>query len=346
MKRRNLLGGLAGALFTALVARRASADGGPLSLLVAGPNGGVLSRWGNACALAFSNGIPGTPAILAQTVGGLDGVTGANQLDTQVTPDGHTAALLPGAALLAFLIGDSRVHFDPTRWTPLMSGNASGVLLLRTQPGTPTDIDYLKSLAPLRIAADAPQSADLAALLALARLGIATAPVFGLRGTAAKASAFADGTVDAVFLCGEGVPADAAALTAAGAAPLFSLGVLDDNGAIGPDPQFPDLPDAITFGGSVTSPLDAAYQAAAAAARLDFLLVLPHLTDPTSVALWTQAAQAAGQDPALTSAADASAITLQPAPVLGSALTALALSPTAQASLQDFLSKSLGWQPE
>ena len=76
-------------------------------------------------------GFPGRPQIMTQPVGGLDGVTGANRLDALVVPDGKTAAILPGAALIAWLTGDSRVHFDPTRWVPLMAGANSGVLVVR-----------------------------------------------------------------------------------------------------------------------------------------------------------------------------------------------------------------------
>lgn len=344
MKRRTMLWGLAS---VPLLTGSAGADtsDGPLTLLVAGPDGGATSRWGNACVQAMAGSFPGATALLPQAVGGLDGVSGANQLDAQVMPDGKTAALIPGAALIAFLTGDSRVHFDPTRWTPLLAGTVPGVLMLRGAAGSTPGLEALKAAAPLRIAASAPQSPDLAALLALARLGVTTAPVFGLRDTAAKANAFANGEVDALFLCGEGAPADAAALTAAGAVPVFSLGALAADGTISPDPQFPDLPDALSLGTGSASPLDAAYLAAAAAARLDFLLVLPRLTDPAAVTQWTQAAQAAAQDPAFMSAAEASAVTLQPAAVLSQALTALVLPGPAQTGLQDFLSKTLGWQP-
>jgi hypothetical protein len=344
MKRRQVLATLA----AALVAGKARADAvsGPFSLLVAGTDGGAMARWGNALAQALSTGFPNNPAVLAQTVGGLDGVTGANQLDTQVMPDGKTAALVPSAALFAFLTGDSRVHFDPTHWTPVLAGATSGVLVVRGQAGSPLDLDALKALAPLRIAADTPQGPDLAALLAVARLGITLAPTFGLRGINAKAEAFNNGAVDAVFLFGENTPAEVSAARAAGAQAVFCLGTLNTEGAVQPDPLFPDLPDALAYGGSISSPLDAAYQAAAAAARLDFSLVLPHLTDPDSVALWADAATNAAQDPAFSSAASASGVALQAAAVLANALPALSLSPADQDALQSFLAKALGWQPD
>ncbi|WP_298286070.1 hypothetical protein [Acidocella sp.] len=319
---------------------------GPLTLLCAGPDGGLVSRWGSACTQAFDGSFPGNAAVLAQAVGGLDGVSGANQFDAQMMPDGRGAAMLPGAALTAYLTGDQRVHYDPTRWTPVLAGITPGVLMVRAAAGAVPDLAALQAFSPLKLAADQAESADLAALLALARLNVATSPVFGLRGAETKTRAFLDGSVDAVFLSGEGVPADVSALNAAGAVAVLSLGQFDTEGRIVSDPLFPDLPDVAGFGPAASPFLERAYQAAAAAARLDFLLVLPHLTSPDAVAQWTQAAETARQSETLAEAASASAVTLAPAPVLAAALAALSLSEADAASLQAFLVKSYGWQPD
>ncbi|MDE1907303.1 MAG: hypothetical protein KGH75_12720, partial [Rhodospirillales bacterium] len=314
-------------------------------LLVAGPDGGQTSRWGNAFALAVANAYPGTPNIVAEPVGGLDGVTGANRLDALLVPDGRSAAILPGAALLAFITGDSRVHYDPTHWTPVLAGFNSGVLMLRAPAGSTPTLATLQKMAPLRIGVAQTQSGDLAALLALARLGIATAPVFGLHGSAEKTRAFIGGAVDAVFISGEGVPEDITPLIASGAVPAFCLGVPGADGIAEPDPLFPGLSLASAFGPAVNPLLDTAYEAAAAAARLDFLLVLPRLTDPSAVAQWRSAAQQAATSQAVSAAAAASSISLQPAPVLANALTALAIVPAEQPQLLAFLAKNYGWQP-
>jgi len=319
-----------------------------LSLLVAGPDGEQTSRWGNACALAMSAGFPGGPRLITDPEGGLDGVTGANRLDALVMPDGKTAAILPGAALIAWMTGDSRVHFDPTRWVPVMAGANSGVLVARLGDKTPSptvpSLQALLEFAPLRIAVDRPESNDLAALLALQGMGVKLAPVFGLRGTAAKTRAFVSGEVDAVFLCGEGVPEDTAPLAANAGVPVFSLGQMDAAGVISPDPLFPGVPHAASFAGSGVT-LSAAYCAAAAAARLDFFMVLPKLTDPDAVAAWRQAARAAIADPGVAAAASASAVTLQRAAETSAALQALDISANDQAGLQAYLTTNFGWHP-
>jgi hypothetical protein len=318
---------------------------GPLTLLVAGPDGQQTSRWGSACALALAAAWPGTPEILTEPVGGLDGVTGGNRLDALVVPDGMTAAILPGASLMAWLTGDSRVHFDPTRWVPLMAAGGSGVLVVRLPAGAVPSLGALRAMAPVRLAVDQPQSNDLVSLLALTRLQVRTAPVFGLREVDARMRAFVAGEVDAVFVSGENVLADIAPLSAAGGVPVFSLGCALADGTLVADPEFPAVPDVISFGGDTPPFLDTVFRAAVAVARLDFLMVLPRLTDPGAVAQWQQAALGAIAMPALSAAASASSIVLEPAPVLGVALDALNRVAAEQTDLQAYLAKSFGWQP-
>lgn len=346
MRRRRLMSGIMGAGVAPLLPRMAIADGASsLALLVAGPLGARTSRWGNACALAMQTGFAGGPQIVTQPVGGLDGVTGANQLDALVMPDGRTAAILPGAALIAWLTGDSRVHFDPTRWVPVMAGCNSGVLVVRIPAGASPTLAMLKAMAPLQLAADQPQSNDLAVLLALAGMNVPTAPVFGLRDIGAKTRAFLAGEVNAVFVSGEGVPEDIAPLTAGGGVPVFSLGGWAADGSVAADPLFAALPDVAVFGENAASALDPEYRAAAAAARLDFILVLPKLTAPGAVAQWRQAAVAAIGSPGLSAAARASSVILQPAGIVGAALDELGAVVADQSNLQAFLAQRFGWQP-
>jgi hypothetical protein len=343
IKRRQIMLGLSAAMLP-LPYRRAHAAAAPLALLVAGPQGGQTSRWGDACAQALSPCFAGAPPVITAADGGLDGVTGANRLDALVVPDGRTAAILPGAALIAWLTGDDRVHFDPTHWVPIMAGTNSGVLVVRLN-GMAPNLATLRARSPLRLAADQPQSNDLAALIALERMGVKIQPVFGLRDMDAKTQAFVTGAADAVFVAGEGVPEDIAPLAANGGVPIFCLGAPTCGPNAAPDPLFPGLPDVIAFGGAAASVLDGAYHAAAAAARLDFLVVLPKLTDPDAVAQWRSAATGAITAPAFAAAASASSITLQPAPVAAAQLAAVNLGPTGQAGLQALLSTSFGWQP-
>lgn len=312
-------------------------------ILVAGPRGGRTDRWARAVAQGIGTVLsPGEPIRLHQ-VGGQDGVTGANRLQTLVVPDGRTAAMLPNQAVIAFLAGDPRVHFQPGEWIPVMAGLSAALLVIRG--GLPR----LADPAPIRLAAASPESPDLAALLALHRLGAATIPVFGLRGASAMARAFAAGQADAVLLTGEEIPADSAPLMAAGGIAVGTLGTIDGHDRVVADPRFPALPTIheIAAGRGVaplSHELEQAYRAVAAASRIDFMMILPHLATPTTVAAWRQAAMAGITAPALQAAAAASAISL----TVGGAIAAAApfnIRPSALLALRQFLFQHFGWRP-
>ena len=91
-------------------------------LIIAGPPQGRLDRWadllvpalGRAMPSAFAR--PAMPPLMRSAVGGVDGVTGANQFEARISPDGGTALLLPGSAAMAWLVGDPRAQFDAARW--------------------------------------------------------------------------------------------------------------------------------------------------------------------------------------------------------------------------------------
>jgi hypothetical protein len=346
MKRRLLLGLTAMTATGLLPRRRALADSATgYALLAAGPDGALISRWADACALALGPGFPGSPVLQVQPTGGLDGVTGANKFDALVVPDGSTAAIFPGATLIAWLTGDSRVHFDPTHWVPVMGAANSGVLVVRLGVNVVPSPQTIQLGGSLKLAVDQPQSNDLAALLALQSMNVQTSPIFGLRDTDAKTKAFLAGEADAVFLCGEGVPEDIAPLAANGGVPVFSLGRMGNDGQLTSDPLFPTLPTVESFAQlGVNVPFATAYQAAAAAARLDFLITLPHLTDPGAEALWQQAAVTAIGTAALDSAADASSVQLLQSAATAAELDALSLSPPDQLALQNFLQTRFGWR--
>jgi hypothetical protein len=312
------------------------------TLLVAGPAGGNTDDWAKLLAPPLGAALPGSPAIRTTESGGADGVTGANQFDARVSPDGSTALLLPGAAPLAWLVGDPRVHFDVTRWVPVFAALGSAVLVGRPD---------LLAAAPrtrLRIAASSPTGAELAALLGLHLLGIETVPVFGLAQHGPAEDALARGHVDAVFLSGRDVPRRAAALPRARA--LFSMGALNEIGAPARDPQFPAIPNLEELciqlrGRPPTGALYHAWRATAEAAQMDAGMVLPLLTPASVVALWRRAGTQAVSTPALQSAGTDIAVRPLAAPMALVSVAAVAADASALLELRRWLALRLNWRP-
>lgn len=319
-------------------------------ILIGGPRGGRLDRWSKAAAIGLTPGLLGDGVqakgeVFTRTSGGIDGVTAANRLQALVVPDGHTAVMLPGLAIIAYLAADPRVHFQIGTWVPVLAGIGSAILVVRGGAAR------LAAAEPLRLAANSPESGDLAALLALARLGVPFAPLFGLRDADAKVHAFAVNQADAVLVYGEDVPATAASLAAWGGVPVCSLTNETMAGETAKrDSAFPDLPTvdelaAHRHAPPLPSPLATAFRATIAAVLADFVLVLPHLTAPAAIALWRNAAVTAVTAPAMQSAAYASAITLGAGPAAEAALTPLGLGANALLALQSWLVVHFGWRP-
>ena len=320
-------------------ASTAFADGA--TLLVAGPESGVIDRWAMLLGPALGRGLPHGTQVHTEAVGGLDGVTGANQFEARTTPDGTTALLLPGSAALAWLVGDPRAQFDAAHWMPGLAGITSGVLASRIP------VAALLSGTHLRIGAAGPAGPDLPMLLALDLLGVTWTPVFGLNDEAALSDALARGTVNAVPLRGRRVPGQAHAFAAVGTQPIFTLGTPDDSGILQRDPAFPGRPTASELIARRTPSniaLEAAFRAAAAAAQLDVALVLPQLTPAAMVAVWRHAFMVAAGSPDVQTQASALGVRPLSTPAAVSSTAAIAADTEALLELRRWLATRLNYR--
>ena len=151
--RRSLLGALAGLPLMAGAARRslaASAQTLPgqitgaagaaspfpidITAMIAGPEGGGTDRWARSVLSALVQSLPPGARVRGVPTGAADGVTGANQFEARTAPDGSSLLVVPGAAAMAWLVGDPRAQFDVGHWVPVMAGVCSGVVVLRGGP--------------------------------------------------------------------------------------------------------------------------------------------------------------------------------------------------------------------
>ncbi len=347
-RRRLLLTGLAAsALGTTFAGPAAAAltnqpfrDGA--TLLVAGPVGGRLDQISAHLAGALLPGLPSGTMINRLARGGPDGVAGANEFAARAAPDGLTALLLPGVAVIDWLAGDSRCHFEANHFVPVLGGLTSRVLLGRS------GVDLTTLTRPLRIAAARPVGPDLPALLGIDMLGVRPEPVFGLEGVAARA-ALARGEVDAVQVQGADIAETRLALANI-AVPLFSLGMVGADGRLTADPALPDVPHWPALyeqmrGTPPAGPIYAAWRSASAAAILDFALLLPALTPPAMVSLWRGAAGQLVADPIWQQSAKIEATRILAGPETMICLGNLASTPPALADLRRWLAERLDWRP-
>jgi hypothetical protein len=203
----------------------------------------------------------------------------------------------------------------------------------------------LRSGARLRVATSAPAGPELAALLGLHLMGIEPVPAFGLHDAAMSLQALRGRAVDAVFLLGPNVPSLLANAAAAGATPLFTLGVPTQSG-LHCDPLLPEVPTALELmtalrGTPPTGSLAEAWRSAAAATQIEFALVLPPLTPADLVAQWRRAGTEASQ--ALQPSAPG--VRLLDARAANTATAAIAADSTAMLALRRWLAARFNWTP-
>lgn len=313
------------------------------TIVVAGPDAGRLDRWGRLIEPGLADALaPGT-VVRLDSVGGADGVTGANRFGAFAVPDGRTVLLTPGEAAIAWLVGDPRAKFDVATWVPVLAGATPALLV-----GRPS-LRSLQGGHPVRVAIDHLDSPDLAGVLALDLLGARAVPVGGIA-PSGIASMLKQGTVDVVLLRGEGVAGRLAMLTQAGARPLFCLGGADDAGRPVRDPAFPSVPNleevyTMLHGRSPAGPIYDAWRASAAAARLVFGLVLPELTPPAMIALWRRAGADAAAARPVQAAARSAGLRPLPGPAASAASAPLAAGTPALLALRQWLVTRFNWHP-
>ncbi|CAI9121726.1 hypothetical protein [Brytella acorum] len=277
----------------------AASDSARPTIIVGGAPGTVPGQLGPLLARTLASSLSGGMPLSTNPDIGRDGVTAANAFDIGSFGDGSTSLLVPGAAVIAAMCADQRVHFDYTRWVPILMASAPVVTLAR--PFLHASLrarvsDFFRDRS-VRLAVSQPTGAELTSLLGLSILGLRPTPVPNIPTYREAFAALSAGTVDAVQITpgAEGTTLDQILAEAPeGVTPIFQTGLID-----GAYPTFEQayqqthhrLPDGALF---------TAWKAIAAAAAIDAALVVPMLTSPQNVARWRHAAELAIATPNLT----------------------------------------------
>ncbi len=337
IKRRVALAGLAGAI-ASRTARAAPAElPDKPTLLVAGPQGGTTDDWAAAIAAPMGRGLQLGSGVAWQNLGGPDGVTAANQFQARIVPDGATALLAPGATLLGWLTGDTRVRFDVGRWTALW-GTAMPIAVVSRGP--------LARGRRLRAGVHSVAGPELTGLLALHALGREIEPV---PLDPALGVPLARPDLDLLFLRGTDLRARQAPLAQRGWSPVFGSGAITAEGSPVRDPSYPELPtfwELIGQEGRNSGPeLMAALGAVSAAATLDVSLVLPQQTPAALVAWWRQGCAALASAPEVQAQAARSAVRPIGAGVIAAHMQRITVDASVMLELRRWLADRYHWQP-
>jgi hypothetical protein len=313
-----------------------------VTLLSSGPAYGYIAGWAKLLGPHLLDGLPPDVSSNFAAMGGPDGVTVCNAFGARLDPDGSTIMFAPGAALLAWLEGDSRVKYDPGRWIATLVGATPAVLVGRAPLS-------LTAARPLRLMASNPIGPELAAFLALDLLGLSAEPVYGLADPASLIEAFSRRTIDLAFLTGPKLHDALAQARAAGAQALFSTGAQGCDGPLPRDPLLPSVPSFLETAAGLGAHLPegdrfAAYEAAAAAAAVCFTAVLPDLVRPSMLAEWRRGAELIGDSLSVAAVAVPQGVRLVTGACAGSFLAQTSRSAAALDSLRQTMLTRYGWR--
>ena len=206
--------------------------------------GGGGDTWARFNAPFLSKYIPGNPVVIITNIPGGGSIKGANLYAERATSDGLVLLGTSGSTQLPFLLDDPRVEYQYKDYKPVMAYPNGGVVYVSSQLGVKSaqDIEKIKDLE-LIYASQGPTSLDIVPNISFELLDLNVKTIFGFRGRGAGRLAFERGEVKIDYQTSSAYLKNVLPLVQKREAiPLWSWGVLDDQGEVIRDPSFPDLP--------------------------------------------------------------------------------------------------------
>ena len=205
---------------------------------------GGSAKWANFFAPLLSEELPGNPTVVVKFMPGAGSTKGANWFQDQRHKDGTLLFGTSGSTQFPYLLGDPRVRYEYSDWTPVMASGTGGVAYLNPTDGAKYDgtANNLKGTTFIYGSQGATRL-DLVPLLAWQMLGLQVEPVFGIKGRGDGRLMFERGEATIDYQTSSGYLGASADLVAQGkAVPMMTWGSLDANNNIVRDPTFPDMP--------------------------------------------------------------------------------------------------------
>jgi tripartite-type tricarboxylate transporter receptor subunit TctC len=309
--RRRLLAASAAAVALAVaghgggLAHAADFSGQTIEFVIPFEVGGGSDVWARFNAPLLSRHLPGEPTVQVMNAPGGGSITGTNQFANRARPDGRTILGTSGSTQFPYLLGDPRVRYDYADWKVVMAAPTGGVAYTNPDFGVTSaeDLDKLEGQR-LVYGSQGATSLDLVPLLAFDLLGLEVQAVFGMQGRGEGRLAFERGEATIDYQTSSAYITNVQPLVDAGrATPLFSWGVLGEDGNIVRDPSFPDLPHFAEFyeaakGEPPSGPGWDAWKAFFAAGfAAQKLIVLPEDTPDDVVEAYREAVRQMKDDP-------------------------------------------------
>ncbi|MBI3919724.1 MAG: tricarboxylate transporter [Betaproteobacteria bacterium] len=229
---------------TRAAAQNVDFGGKRIEVVVPFAPGGGSDVYIRALAPFLEKHLPGNPTIIVRNIPGAGGIPGANQFQARAKADGTEVIVVSSSTVSNFVFQKSKVQYDLNKWEPVLLSPQGTVVYASPSLGVsgPKDLPRLKDKA-LVFGGQCANCAELRTIVTLELLGLKANYVWGLNRGPVRL-AFERGEMNINYDTAPGYLKNASQLVKAGkAVPLYSLGIINDTGAVVRDPNFSDLPN-------------------------------------------------------------------------------------------------------
>jgi len=237
--------------FATNAAAEADFSGKRITIIIPFSEGGGTDSYSRFMAPYFEKHLPGNPKLLIVNRPGGGGLTGVNYYAQRADNDGTWVLALSTSSLSNYMLGDKRAKFDVSDFTPIIlsprgiTQYARGSLGIDNKMSVEEKLKVMRALPKdqLVFGGKTPTSGGLALRVALDLLGIDVNSVWGLGGNGPMALAFERGEFTVNYDNTLSFQNNRAHMIKSGmAVPLYTFGILNEDGTFSRDPALPDVP--------------------------------------------------------------------------------------------------------
>jgi tripartite-type tricarboxylate transporter receptor subunit TctC len=223
-----------------------------ITILVPFNEGGGTDSYTRFMLPYFHKYLPGKPKIIVLNKSGAGGILGGNYFVQKAKTDGTWVFALSTSTISNYTLGDPRVRFKLPEFIPIILSPRGIMFYTRKELGLQNEktmkakIEKLRSFTPdqLVFGGKTPTSGGLNLRVAASLLGVEVKSVWGMKGNGPMALAFERGEFTISYDNSISFKNNRKKMIADGiAVPLYTLGVVNEQGDIVRDPTWPNVPN-------------------------------------------------------------------------------------------------------
>ncbi len=226
-------------------------SGKRIAVIIPFSEGGGTDSYSRFMQPYFEKFLPGNPKIVIINRPGGGGLTGVNYYAAKAAKNGTWVLALSTSSQSNYMLGDKRAKFNMADFIPIILSPRGIMQYTRSDLGLQNEttlkakIEKLRSIpkSKLVFGGKTPTSGGLALRTALSLLGVEVTSVWGLGGNGPMALAFERGEFTVSYDNTLSFLNNRAHMIKSGmAVPLYTFGVVNEDGSISRDPAVPNVP--------------------------------------------------------------------------------------------------------